>query len=56
MPALRQLIVVAVVQGKRPGPPHRARNALLYLQLRQVEINQAEVRDLLAMAGLGSLP
>lgn len=45
-----------MVQRKIPGPPHRARNALLYLQLRQGDVNQAEVRDLLAIAGLDSMP
>ncbi len=46
------------VQRKKPGPPHRARNALLYLQLRQIDtdIDQTEVRNMLAIAGLDSMP
>ena len=55
-PALQQLRAVVMAQRKKPGPPHRARNALLYLQLRQADVDVAEVRDLLATAGLDSMP
>ncbi len=53
---LRLPRVVALVQRKKPGPPHRARNALLYLQLRQEDIDPTEVRNMLEMAGLDSMP
>ncbi len=54
--ALQQLRVFSLLQKKVPGPPHRARNALLYLQLRHIDIPKAEVADLMAIAGLDSLP
>lgn len=45
-----------LLQEKVPGPAHRARNALLYLQLENKDLVRPEVLDLISMAGLDSLP
>ena len=44
------------LQNKMPGPPHRARNALLYMDLEAEELTKPEVARLITMAGLDSLP
>ena len=48
--------VLSRLQNKMPGPPHRARNALLYMDLEAVDLTKPEVARLITMAGLDSLP
>lgn len=44
------------LQNKMPGPPHRARNALLYMALEAGDLAKPEVARLITMAGLDSAP
>jgi hypothetical protein len=44
------------MQEKMPGPAHRARNALLYMQLENEDLSRPDASELITMAGLDSLP
>ena len=48
--------VLSCLQNKVPGPPHRARNALLYLDLEAEDLTKPEVVRLITMAGIDYLP
>ena len=48
--------VLSCLQDKMPGPPHRARNALLYMDLEAEDLTKPEVARLITMAGIDSLP
>ena len=48
--------VLSCLQDKLPGPPHRARNALLYMDLEAEDLTKPEVAWLITMAGIDSLP
>lgn len=48
--------VLSCLQDKMPGPPHRARNALLYMDLEAEDLTKPEVARLITMAGIDLLP